>query len=129
MRLAPSFLLSLLMLLSIFWGQALAMAAPEVPVYETLLDVHAIVALDEDALAELEEEDETEFAELTAHSGNSRQLLTLPCAEDRTEMFWPPEPVVVPVLPIWAPPSSRAWARLSPSPVQLLRPPKPFSLG
>ena len=99
-----------------------------------LLAHHPVVTIDEEfleELAEVEEDDETEFAELTAHSGNKRQLLALlACGEDRSaEMYWPPEPIAVQVVSLWAPPSTYSQAHLSPAPGQLLRPPRPSLLG
>lgn len=131
MRLAPSFLFSLLMLMSVIWGQATASASVHGMEADGLLGMHyPIVVIDEAFLDELEEEDETQFAELTVHGGNSRPMLTLQACEDRSsEMYWPPEQVVIQILPIWAPPSSRALAHLSPAPGQLLRPPRPFTLA
>src|SRR5256885_4144580 len=70
MRLAPSFLFSLLMLLSIFCGQVAASASSDGLESDGLLAHHPIVTIDEEfleELAEVEEDDETEFAELTAH--------------------------------------------------------------
>lgn len=124
MRLAPSLLFSLLMLLSAFWGQASAAVVPAGN-HGVLSAMHySEAAGGEVFIDEFEEEDEAEFAELTAHGGNSRQLLVLPACEDRSaEMYWPPEPVVVQVVLVWAPPSSRTQAHLSPAPGQLLRPP------
>ncbi len=126
MRLAPSFLFSLLMLMSIIWGQATASASVDGMEADGLMGMHyPIVSIDEAFLDELEEEDETQFAELTVHGGNSRNTLNLQASEDRSsEMYWPPEQVVIQVLPIWAPPSPRTSAHLSPAPGQLLRPPK-----
>lgn len=134
MRLAPSFLFSLLMLLSIFCGQVAASASSDGLESDGLLAHHPIVTIDEDfleELAEVEEDDETEFAELTAHGGNTRQLLALlACGEDRSaEMYWPPEPISVQVVSLWAPPLSHPQAHLSPAPGQLLRPPRPSRLG
>ena len=134
MRLAPSFLFSLLMLLSIFCGQVAASASSDGLESDGLLAHHPIVTIDEDfleELAEVEEDDETEFAELTAHGGNTRQLLALlACGEDRSaEMYWPPEPIAVQVVSLWAPPSTYSQAHLSPAPGQLLRPPRPSLLG
>lgn len=126
MRLAPSFLLSLLMLMSIIWGQATASASVDGMEADGLLGMHhPIVLIDAAFLDELEEEDETQFAELTVHGGHSRPVLALQVGEDRTsEMYWPPEQVVIQALPIWAPPASRSSAHLSPAPGQLLRPPR-----
>ena len=126
MRLAPSLLFSLLMLMSIIWGQAAASASVGGIEADGLPGIHhSFVTIDEAFLDELEEDDETEFAELTAVGGNPRQMPTLQACEDRSlEMYWPPEMVAVQSLPVWAPPSSRILAHLSPAPGQLLRPPK-----
>lgn len=129
MRLAPSLLFSLLMLMSVIWGQATASASVGGMAADGQPGVHhSLVTIDEaflDELDELEEDDETEVAELTALGGNSRQLQPQQACEDRSpEMYWPPETVAVPILPVWAPPSSRILAHLSPAPGQLLRPPK-----
>lgn len=131
MRLAPSFLFSLLMLMSVIWGQATATASVDGMEADGLLGIHyPIVTIDEAFLDELEEEDETEFAELTVHGGNSRQQPVWLAGEDRSsEMYWPPEQVVIQVLPIWAPPSSRTLVHRSPAPGQLLRPPRPAALA
>lgn len=126
MRLAPSLLLSLLMLMSVIWGQAAASVSISGKDACRLSGIHhSFVAIDAAFLDELEEDDEMEFAQLTVHGGNSRQMPTLQAGEDRSqEMYWPPETVAVQVLPVWAPPSSRILVHLSPVPGQLLRPPK-----
>lgn len=131
MRLAPSFVFSVLMLLSIVWGQVAASASPDGLENDGLLAHHPIVVIDEAFLDELEEDDETEFAELTAHGGNTRPLLAVAaCGEDRSsDVYWPPAPIAVQVVSLWAPPASYPQSHLSPVPAQLLRPPKPTLLG
>jgi len=124
MRLAPSLLFSLLMLLSAIWGQAWAAAAPAGWQGAPAATQHAVAAGGDVFIDEFEEEDEAQFAELVVCGGNPRQVMVLPACEDRSaEMYWPPEPVVVQVVSLWAPPSSRAQPHLSPAPAQLLRPP------
>lgn len=127
MRLVPSLLLSLLMLLSAFWTPASAAVVPDAAGDGVLSVMHfpAMSGSDAPFLDEFEEEDVAEFSELAAHNGKPRQLLVLPsCGEDRSaEMYWPPAPVVLQVVQVWAPPLSRAQEHLSPAPGQLLRPP------
>src|SRR5260221_9313090 len=46
-----------------------------------------------------------------------RSLALLACGEDRSaEMYWPPEPIAVQVVSLWAPPSTYSQAHLSPAP-------------
>ncbi|MFT3812515.1 MAG: hypothetical protein QM740_03960 [Acidovorax sp.] len=110
MRLAPSFLLALLMLLSVAWGQAEASPSAE----GSLAGVHAHQIFIEATGGSVDQ-----------HDGPVHSLPDVLTAEDRSaEMYGPPAPVVVLVVPTWAPPAFRAQAHRSPVPGQLLRPPK-----
>ena len=113
MRLAPSFLLALLMLLSVAWGQAGASPSIAEPVAGA--QVHQVFI--EATRDSVDPHDSPVHALLTALSGDDRSA----------EMYGPPAPVVVLVAPTWAPPPFRAQAHVSPAPGQLLRPPKSLS--
>lgn len=134
MRFAPSILFAVLMLLSIFFGQVAALALSNGLESDGPVAQYPLVTIDEEFLEELVEVDddnETEFVELTAHTGNKRQLRPLlACSDDRSaEMFLPPESITVQVVSLWAPLWPSSQAHLSPAPGQLLRPPRPSLLG
>ena len=122
MRIAPSFLLSMLFFVAIFWTQLAAHWPANTQVDWSSVAAHPVALSDVDWMAEIEDDVELELVELTAlRVPRPPAPVTL---EDRTEVFWPPQPLAVVELDMWEPPQAHVLALHNPWPKLLLRPPQ-----
>ena len=122
MRPAPSFLLSLLFFSAIVCTQVVALWHGQGGAQQQVLS-YPVALSDVDWMAEVEDELEIESPELTAMRTprGSPMAVTL---EDRTEAFWPPEPLAVVEFHLWQPPAAHVVEPHNPWPRSLLRPPQ-----
>ena len=122
MRIAPSFLLSMLFFVASTWTQLVAHWPASTHVDWNSVAAHPVALSDVDWMAEIEDDVELELVELTAlRVPRTPAPVTL---EDRTEVFWPPKPLAVVKLDEWAPPQAHVLSLHNPWPRLLLRPPQ-----